>query len=54
MPEYTALAAWPRGASQPAWLADPALAARVQFLCAMLAPCAQHLPEVGAAHHLAL
>jgi hypothetical protein len=47
VPGYEALAAWPAGASQPAWLADPALAARVQFLCSMLAPCARQLQQVG-------
>lgn len=47
MPEYEALAARPPGASQPAWLGDPALAARVQFLCNMLAPCARNLSEVA-------
>lgn len=49
MPQYDAFAARPRGAVQPAWLADPALAARVQFLCSMLTPCARHLLQVGLA-----
>ena len=49
VPQYEALAAQPHGAAQPAWLANLALAARVQFLCSMLAPCTRHLLKVGLA-----
>lgn len=46
MPEYGALAAAPAPGVQPAWLADPALGARAQFMCSVLATCAQRLPQV--------
>jgi len=45
-PEYGALAAVVAPGVQPAWLADPALGARAQFLCSVLATCAQRLPQV--------
>lgn len=47
MPQYEALVVQPHDAAHPAWLAEPALSARVQFLCSMLAPCARHLPEAS-------
>ena len=31
----------------PAWLSDPVLAAKVQFLMSALAPCCHLLPQVG-------
>lgn len=46
VPEYEAAVAASPGMLQPAWLANPALAARVQFLSSMLAPCASQLAQV--------
>ena len=46
LPCYADLAAVAPPGTTPVWLADSVMAARMQFLMGMLAPCASHLPPV--------